>query len=121
VGVGEGVGVGVGDGVGVGVGDTVPTLMEMLCLKRTPTLSFACTVRRCVPCDIGIEAFRVPPLCVTSALPSTYAWINETEWLSVVPATTVTGEATVALFPGVQMVTDGEAELSWHELPALVR
>ena len=39
-------GVGVGVGVGVGLGDAVPTLIEMLCLKITPALSFACTVRR---------------------------------------------------------------------------
>jgi hypothetical protein len=32
--------------------------------------------------------------------------------LSVVPATTFTGELTLALFAGLQMVTDGEVVLS---------
>ena len=71
VGVGVGVGLGVGVGVGLGVGEPLPTKIEIVCLKMFPAASLACTVRRCVPADIGMDAFRVPPFWVTAAVPST--------------------------------------------------
>lgn len=70
-GVGDGVGLGVGVGVGVGGGEVLSTVIEIVCLKMFPAASFACTVSRCAPADIGMEVFRVPPLWVTAALPST--------------------------------------------------
>jgi len=71
LGVGVGVGLGVGVGVGVGGGEVLLTEIEIACLKMFPAPSFACTVRRCAPADIGMDVFRVPPLWVTTALPST--------------------------------------------------
>ena len=64
-----GLGVGVGVGVGVGLGDP-PTFMEMVCLKMVPALSFACTVRVCVPVEAEMEVFSDPPLTVNTAFPS---------------------------------------------------
>jgi hypothetical protein len=71
VGLDEGVGLGIGVGVGVGGGALVPTVTEMDCLKTVPILSLAWTVSRCVPVDMGMEAFRDPPVCVTTGVPST--------------------------------------------------
>ena len=40
--------------------------------------------------------------------------MKDTVVLSVVPAVTVTGELTLALFAGLHMVAEGEAVLSVH-------
>ena len=45
---------------------------------------------------------------------STYTQMDDTPLLEVVPATTCTGEVTVAPFVGVQMVTDGSAVFNVH-------
>lgn len=46
--------------------------------------------------------------------------MKDTVELSVVPAVTLTGEVTLALLAGLQIVTDGEVELRVHGAVELV-
>jgi hypothetical protein len=47
-------------------------------------------------------------------MPSTNSWVLVTGFESVVPALTVTGDVTVALLSGVQIVTEGDAVFRVH-------
>ena len=74
----------------------------------------ACTVSRRVPPAIMTVVSSVPPETVSFSTRSTHTCMVCTGLESLVPATMCTGELTVALFAGVQMVTEGDVLFSVH-------
>src|SRR5262249_47356461 len=91
------------------------TMKSMLCSTVIFAASRALTFRWCSPLDASIKPLKRPPSASSASLPSSNAFISRTLLLSVTPASTCTGEVTVALFCGEQIVTEGEAVLRVQE------
>src|SRR5438270_9028471 len=80
--------------------------------KYRPDMSLACTVTCRSPLAMGSETLRLPPDEVHCLTPSTQTnMLTTMEPESLVPARIFTGDATVELAAGVQIVTDGSTAL----------
>ena len=91
------------------------TLMMDVLLNTAPEVSQAFTVRLCWPPLSETLVLSWAAFTVNTLLLSTYRIIAVTGCaLSIVPATTWTGDVTVEPFVGVQIVTEGDKVLSAH-------
>jgi len=101
-------------GACVGTVEDTVRVNELL-LNTAPLESQAFTVIWCCPLDMLRLVLNWFALAVYTTTLSRYTFIAVTGCaVSVVPATSETGEATVAPFAGEQIVTEGEAGLSVH-------